>query len=90
MSSFNNTTTRVRSNFWYILPIFGGIVGGIISWFAIRYDDPRKAKNCLLLGIILTAIPIILTIIPILIFGTIESSPIQLVDPYNPPLTWIT
>ena len=90
MSSFNNTTTRARSNFWYILPIFGGVVGGMISWFAIRHDDPRKAKNNLLLGIILTAIPIILTIIPIVMFGTIKSSPIELVNPYNPPITWIT
>lgn len=90
MSSFSSTFTRTRSNFWYILPIFGGVVGGIISWFAIRHDDPRKAKNNLLLGIVLTAIPIILTIIPIMMFSIVESSPIELVDPYNPPITWIT
>ena len=90
MSSFNDTSTRIRSNFWYILPIFGGIVGGLISWFAIKYDDPRKAKNCLILGVVLTAIPIIMIIIPIVMFGIVESSPIDLVDPYNPPITWIT
>ncbi len=48
---------RTRSNWWYLVPIlFDGIPGGIVAYFAIRYDDPRKAKNCLYLGIIITAI----------------------------------
>ena len=90
MSSFSNHTTRIRSNFWYLLPIFGGIIGGIISWFAIRYDDPRKSRNCLLLGIALTAIPIILITIQVAIFYTSEpSGPIRLIDPYNPPIVWV-
>ncbi len=48
---------RTRSNWWYLVPIiFDGIHGGVVAYFAIRYDDPRKAKNCLYLGIIITAI----------------------------------
>ncbi len=48
---------RTRSNWWYLVPIiFDGISGGIVAYFAIRYDDPRKAKNCLYLGIIILAI----------------------------------
>ncbi len=48
---------RTRSNWWYLVPIiFDGIPGGVVAYFAIRYDDPRKAKNCLYLGIIITAI----------------------------------
>jgi len=48
---------RTRSNWWYLVPIlFDGIPGGVVSYFAIRYDDPRKAKNCLYLGIIISAI----------------------------------
>ncbi len=48
---------RTRSNWWYLVPIiFDGIPGGVVAYFAIRYDDPRKAKNCLFLGIIITAI----------------------------------
>ena len=46
---------RQRSKFWYILPIFLSIIGGVIAYFAIRQDDPSKAKNCLWLGIILFA-----------------------------------
>jgi Na+-driven multidrug efflux pump len=48
---------RTRSNWWYLVPIiFDGIPGGVVAYFAIKYDDPRKAKNCLYLGIIITAI----------------------------------
>jgi len=48
---------RTRSNWWYLVPIiFDGIPGGVVTYFAIRYDDPRKAKNCLYLGIIITTI----------------------------------
>ena len=54
---------KSRSNGWYILPIFLGWIGGIIAYFILRHDDPRKAKNCLYLGIILGIVGIILNII---------------------------
>ena len=41
-----------RSNWWYLVPIFIGLIGGIIAYFALRHDDPQKAKKCLLVGII--------------------------------------
>lgn len=47
---------RTRSNFWFLLPIFLSIIGGIIAYFVLRHDDPKKAKNCLYLGIILQVI----------------------------------
>ena len=51
------SAVRTRSNWWYLVPIlFDGIPGGIVAYFAIRYDDPRKAKNCLYLGIIISVI----------------------------------
>ena len=49
---------RQRSNWWYLLPIFLGVIGGIIAYFAIRKDDRKKAKKCLYLGLILGAIQI--------------------------------
>jgi len=49
---------RIRSRWWYLLPIFFQIIGGVISYFILRNDDPKKAKNCLWLGIVLTAIKI--------------------------------
>jgi len=48
-----------RSGLWYLLPIVFGIIGGIITWFVIKEDDPIKAKNCLKLGLVLLIIDII-------------------------------
>ena len=49
---------RPRSNFWFLLPIVIGLIGGIIAYFILRHDDPRKAKNCLYLGIALAVVGI--------------------------------
>ena len=53
---------KQRSNWWYLLPIFFGIVGGIIAYFAIRKDDREKAKKCIYLGLVLLAVGIIVEI----------------------------
>jgi hypothetical protein len=58
---------RRRSSLWFLLPIVLNVVGGIISYFIIKEDDPKKAKNCLYLGLILAAIPVLLIMVPILI-----------------------
>lgn len=58
---------RRRSSLWFLLPILFNVIGGVIAYFIIKDDDPRKAKNCLLLGIILTAISFAIFVIPILI-----------------------
>jgi len=54
---------RTRSNFWFLLPIFLGLIGGIIAYFVLRQDDPRKAKNCLYLGIVLAIIGMMLNVL---------------------------
>ena len=54
---------KTRSNWWYLLPIFLGIIGGIIAYFAIRKDDHPKAKKCLYLSLILGAIGIFFQIL---------------------------
>ena len=56
-----------RSSLWFLLPIVFNIVGGIIAYFVIKEDDPKKAKNCLYLGLVLAAIPVVLIIVSILI-----------------------
>ncbi|MDH3313397.1 MAG: hypothetical protein OEM28_09680 [Nitrosopumilus sp.] len=56
-------TEKPRSNAWFLLPIFLGIIGGIIAFFILRHDDPRKAKNCLYLGLVLMVIGIIFNIL---------------------------
>ncbi len=57
---------RPRSNWWFLLPIFLGLIGGVIAYFVLRHDDPRKAKNCLFLAIVLAIIGIAINVI----FGT--------------------
>jgi 4-hydroxybenzoate polyprenyltransferase len=59
--------TRRRSSWWFLLPILFSIIGGVIAYFVIKEDDPKKAKNCLLLGVILTAIGFAFFFIPFLI-----------------------
>ncbi len=57
---------KPRSNWWFLLPIFLGLIGGVIAYFVLRHDDPRKAKNCLYLAIVLAIIGIAINVI----FGT--------------------
>ena len=54
---------KPRSNWWYLLPIFLGIIGGIIAYFAIRKDDLPKAKKCIYLSLILFAVGIFLDVL---------------------------
>lgn len=54
---------RTRSNFWFLLPIFLSLIGGIIAYFVLCRDDPKKAKNCLYLGIILQTIGLAINIL---------------------------
>ena len=58
----SNYNANNRSRWWYLVPILFGLVGGIIGYFALRKDDPKKAKNCLILGGILTIINIVASI----------------------------
>ena len=47
---------RKRSWAWLLLPIFVQIIGGAIAYYALKPDEPRMAKDCLYIGITLTAI----------------------------------
>lgn len=49
-------TYKKRSDLWYILPILTGIIGGVITYFIIRNDEPLKAKYCLIIGGVLAGI----------------------------------
>lgn len=55
-------TGRKRSVLWYLLPIFLGVIGGVIGYFAIRRDDPIMAKRILILGVIIFAIGLLITL----------------------------
>ncbi len=57
----------VRSRWWFMLPIIMQFIGGIIAYYALRQDDPTKARNCLLLGIALSAIWFAVFVLPIIL-----------------------
>ena len=63
---------RYRSRLWYLLPVLFSLPGGIVAFFAVRHDDPDKAKNCLLLGIILS--------IPFIALGVAAASAVDALD----------
>ncbi|MBT3329671.1 MAG: hypothetical protein HOE93_01725 [Nitrosopumilus sp.] len=54
---------KTRSNMWFLLPIFFGMIGGIIAYIIIRKDDSDKAKNCIYVGIIMMVLGVILNIV---------------------------
>lgn len=50
------TRERRRSWVWFLLPIFVHAIGGIIAYYALKPDEPRMARDCLYIGIVLTAL----------------------------------
>lgn len=61
---------KIKSKWWYILPIFLRVIGGVVAWLALKSYDRKLAKNCLILGVSLGVIEIIV------IVGLITSSDI--------------
>jgi len=47
------------SNWWYLPPIFLGIIGGLVAWIVNKDVDPKKAKKLLIIGIVLAIVHII-------------------------------
>ena len=50
------------SKAWYLLPICFWILGGVISYVCLRKRDPGRARNTLILGSVLSIIPLIMLV----------------------------
>jgi len=48
--------TKKASYFWFLLPIFLGIIGGGGAYYWLRKSDPQKAKICLIIGLAMTTL----------------------------------
>lgn len=48
------------SNWWYLVPIFFNIFGGIIAYYAVRKDDYKKARNMLDMGGLMLLIVVVI------------------------------
>ncbi|MEC4848227.1 MAG: hypothetical protein RI100_03480 [Nitrosarchaeum sp.] len=55
-----------RSKAWYVLPIIFGIIGGLVSYFIVKKEDPKLGKNCLIVGLIHFIIDVTIGIIMIM------------------------
>ncbi len=51
---------QIRSKWWYLLPIFLGVIGGVVAWFALGSYDRKLAKSCLILGVVLDVFKIMI------------------------------
>jgi hypothetical protein len=61
------------SKLWYLLPIFLGIIGGIVGYFAIRDKDRKMAKYILIVGFIPTILVIIFSAITFTLISAFPS-----------------
>ena len=48
------------SNWYYLLPILLGLIGGIIMYFVVKDKNKKMAKNGLMLGLALFALSLII------------------------------
>lgn len=72
-SEMSGGPTKRKSRWWYLVPIFLQIIGGIIAYLILKDDDRKLAKNCFWLGIILTIVPIVAGM-ALVIFGVISET----------------
>jgi RsiW-degrading membrane proteinase PrsW (M82 family) len=72
MSNNTNVERKNPSKAWYLLPIFFGILGGLVMYFIVRDDNKQMAKNGLILSVILSIVGIIfIVILNVIVLSTI-------------------
>lgn len=47
---------HIRNWAWFLLPALVHIMGELITYYALKPDEPRMAKDCLYIGIVLSGI----------------------------------
>ena len=50
---------RYPSPLWFLLPIFLGIIGGLIGYFVFRKKDRQSAHVLLMMGVVVMVISIV-------------------------------
>ena len=58
----NRTPKSPPSDAWYLVPLFLGIIGGLLGYLVVKDDDEGMAGNLLLLGIAVSVISVIAVI----------------------------
>jgi len=65
------STGKSPSDLWYLLPIFFGIIGGLVMFFVLKDENRKMAKNGIILGAIIAVIGLV--IISIIYAGMFSS-----------------
>ena len=60
-TNVQNAEDIPRSRAWYLLPIFFGIIGGLIAYFVLRNSNKQMGKNCLMGGAIISVVPVVIS-----------------------------
>ena len=68
---------RQSSAAWYLLPVFFLIIGGVISYFCLRKQDPSRARKTLIVGAVLSVIPILLLVVTVSVIDSEEFEDIR-------------
>ena len=66
------------SKAWYLLPIFFGIIGGIVMYLVLKDTDRKMAKKGIILSIILT--------VAIFVISVVVGVLMVLLHPFTPTL----
>ena len=64
---------KEKSFLWVLIPIFLGVIGGIIAYFAVKYDDPRTANQYIVVGLIFQVIWIVIWLWAVIRLSTLTS-----------------
>jgi hypothetical protein len=71
----HDLSKRAVSPFWWLLPVFFALPGGVIAFFLVRKRDARRAKALLITGIVLTVLAAALTAAIALMFRPMPPAP---------------
>ena len=52
---------------WWLLPIFFGIIGGVVGWSAIKNSNKGKARGLMILGAVISAITLVIYVVFIIL-----------------------
>ncbi len=59
------------------MPLFFGILGGIIAWAVNKDKDPKRARNLLIFGLLWTFVPLIIIGLTVFFYTVSVPPPIR-------------